>query len=117
MSGTFLSWRFGQGIFHSSSYADLRRAFEPRHEKTNCVVSEQVRHKPVCAVTEDAWRLEILDLESRGIKLQCICVAKSAKLICAFVLACIQIVGFLMRQLICFVNVERTVHKVLVICL
>ena len=31
--------------------------------------SEQVRHKPDCTVTEDGWRFEILDLESRGIVL------------------------------------------------
>ena len=27
--------------------------FEPRHEKTNVLVSNQVRHKPGCAATED----------------------------------------------------------------
>ena len=27
--------------------------FEPRHEKTSNVVSEQVRHKPSCKGTED----------------------------------------------------------------
>ena len=32
-------------------------------------VSDQVRHKPVCTVIEDAWRLEISDLGSRGIVL------------------------------------------------
>ena len=26
---------------------------EPRHEKTNVLVSDQVRHKPDCAATED----------------------------------------------------------------
>ena len=40
---------------------------EPVHEKTNNLGSDQVRHKPGCTVTEDGWRLEILDLESRGI--------------------------------------------------
>ena len=30
-------------------------------------VSDQVRYKPGCAVTEDGWSLESLDLESRGI--------------------------------------------------
>ena len=43
--------------------------FEPPRGKTNNVVSEQVLHKPACTVTEDGWRLEILDLESRGIVL------------------------------------------------
>ena len=32
-------------------------------------VSDQDRHKLVCAVTEDGYRLEISDLESRGIVL------------------------------------------------
>ena len=32
-------------------------------------VSDQVPHKPGCTVTEDGWRLEILDLGSRGIVL------------------------------------------------
>ena len=31
--------------------------------KTNNFGSDQVRHKPGCTVTEDDWRLEILDLE------------------------------------------------------
>ena len=30
-------------------------------------VSDLIRHKPGCAVTEDGERLEISDLESRGI--------------------------------------------------
>ena len=34
---------------------------EPRHEKTNNVVSEQLGHKPSCTSTEDGYRLEILD--------------------------------------------------------
>ena len=38
---------------------------EPVHEKTNNLGSDQVRHKPGCTVTEDGYRLEILDLESR----------------------------------------------------
>ena len=41
----------------------------PRHEKTNNVVFEPVRHKLACKTTEDDWRLEILDIESRGIAL------------------------------------------------
>ena len=39
------------------------------HEKTNNLGSDQVRHKPGCTDTEDGKRLEILDLESRGIVL------------------------------------------------
>ena len=30
-------------------------------------LSDQVRHKPGCKSTEDGWRLEILDLEGKGI--------------------------------------------------
>ena len=43
--------------------------FEPPHEKTNNVISEQFSHKPSCTSTEDGWRLEILDLENREIVL------------------------------------------------
>ena len=34
-------------------------------------VSDKVRHKPGCAATEDGWRLEILDLGSRGFYYLC----------------------------------------------
>ena len=40
--------------------------FEPRHKKTHNVVSEQVRHKPSCTVTEAGSRQENSDLERRG---------------------------------------------------
>ena len=49
---------------------------EPVSEKTNNLGSDQVRHKPGCTVT----RLEIWDLESRGIVLT-IRVAKTKALI------------------------------------
>ena len=45
-----------------------KRLDEPRREKTNILVSDLVRHKPGCAVTEDGLGLEISDLE-RGIVL------------------------------------------------
>ena len=32
-------------------------------------VFDQVRHKAICTVTEDGWRLEILDFERSGIVL------------------------------------------------
>ena len=44
-------------------------ANEPRHEKTNILVSDLVRHKPGCTATEDSQKLEISDLKSRGIVL------------------------------------------------
>ena len=37
-------------------------AIEPRHEKTNNLVSDQVRHKLSCTTTEDGKRPEISDL-------------------------------------------------------
>ena len=43
--------------------------YEPRREKTNVLVSDLVQHKPGCTATEDGQRLEISDLESRGIEL------------------------------------------------
>ena len=43
--------------------------YEPVREKTNNFVSDPVRHKPDCTVTEDGKRLEILDLQSTGIVL------------------------------------------------
>ena len=56
--------------FHGSNDTSKSSRYdEPRHETTNNVVSEQVRHTPACTVTEDGYKLEILDLESRGIVL------------------------------------------------
>ena len=42
---------------------------EPRREKTNVLVSDLVRHKPGCTATEDGYRLEISEVERRGIVL------------------------------------------------
>ena len=42
---------------------------ELRREKTNILVSDLCRHKLGCTTTKDGWRLEISDLESRGIVL------------------------------------------------
>ena len=47
----------------------IRCTFEPRCEKQVFGVSDQVRRKPGCTATEDGKRLEISDLESRGIVL------------------------------------------------
>ena len=47
----------------------LNPEYEPCHEKTNILVSDLVRHRPGCTATEDGQRLEISDLESRGIVL------------------------------------------------
>ena len=41
--------------------------FEPRHEKTNILVSDLAQHKPGCTAAEDDYWLEISDLESRWI--------------------------------------------------
>ena len=40
-----------------------------RHEKTKNVDSDQDRHKPSFASTEDDENLEMLDLERRGVEL------------------------------------------------
>ena len=57
--------------------------------KTDNMVSEQVRHKPVCTVEEDDERLESLDLESRDVAktMALISLTATAKLICAFAFA------------------------------
>ena len=39
---------------------------EPRREKTGLRVSDQVRHKPSCTVTEAGSRLKILAISRRG---------------------------------------------------
>ena len=33
---------------------EVKTPFEPRHEKTNVLVSDMVRHKPGCTATEDS---------------------------------------------------------------
>ena len=40
--------------------------YDPPRGKTNNVVSEQVRHKSGCTITEAGWKLEISDLKRRG---------------------------------------------------
>ena len=42
---------------------------EPQREKIGLWGYDQVRHKPVCEVTEDALKLDILDLRRREIVL------------------------------------------------
>ena len=72
--------------------------FEPRQGKTNILVSDLVRHKPGCTATENGYRLEISDLETRGIVLSgyvaktkaLISFAVTAKLICVFVFAYVK---------------------------
>ena len=69
--------------------------FEPRQGKTRNVVSEQVRDKPACTVTEKGLKLEILDIRRREIALfvytantkALIRFEVTAKLACAFVFA------------------------------
>ena len=48
---------------------ELLKINKSPHEKTNNVVSERVRHKPTCSASRDCYKLEILDLDSRGIEL------------------------------------------------
>ena len=47
------------------SYNLVHLSFEPPRGKTNKVVSEQVQHKQVCAVTETGLKLEFSDLRRR----------------------------------------------------
>ena len=62
---------------------------EPPREKTNNVVSKQVRHKPGCTVTEAGWKLKkkrkytIRVAKTKAM----ISFAVTAKLICVFVFA------------------------------
>ena len=49
-----------------------------RMRKLRIWISDQVRHKSACTVTEAGWKLEILDLRKRGCT---ICVAKIKALI------------------------------------
>ena len=44
-----------------------RHHMSPEARKLVFGVSDQLQHNPACAATEDVLRLEILDLESRGI--------------------------------------------------
>ena len=57
------------GINVIESHFIIHQKFEPSREKTNNEVSEQIRQKPSCTSTEDDYRPEISDLESRGIVL------------------------------------------------
>ena len=52
-----------------TGYLATRLKFEQRYEKTNILVSDLVRHKLGCTATEDGYRLEISDIEIRGIVL------------------------------------------------
>ena len=47
----------------------LLTLYQPRPEKINIVVSEQVSHKSGCTFTEAGQKLEISDLSRRGIVL------------------------------------------------
>ena len=59
--------------------------FGPRHEKTNNMVSEQVRQKPSCTSKEDGYRAGNRNSTIHVAKTKAlICFAVSAKLICAF---------------------------------
>ena len=71
--------------------------YEPPNEKTNNVVSDQVRRRPGCMATKDSywiWVLEEFYYPCSKLKAQV-----TAKLICAFVFA-YQNVGVLMAKLI-----------------
>ena len=50
-------------------HRDTKLPYEPRHKKKKTVFGfcDQVRHKPACAAREARQRLEISDIETRGI--------------------------------------------------
>ena len=54
---------------HITAYGKFSMKYEPVHEKTNNLGSDQVRYKPGCTVTEDGMRMEISELRRRGIVL------------------------------------------------
>ena len=53
-------------IFIPKQFLLFQYELSPNARKPVFGTSDQVRHKPGCTVTEDGYRLEILDLESRG---------------------------------------------------
>ena len=63
-------------------YASMSRIMKKKKKKkkkNRNVFSEQVRHKPSSTSIEDDWRLEILDLESRGIVLSSLSVKRKQR--------------------------------------
>ena len=54
--------RFSLEVAHIMRCLD-RRDYEPPHGKTSNAFLEQVRHKLVCTIIEDGFRLESLDLK------------------------------------------------------
>ena len=84
----------------------FRTLCELPYEKTNNVVSQQVRHKPACTVTEAGYKLEISDLrreeivlcrENKGADQLCSYCTLSASFV-----SHMQIVDFLKGQLMSF---------------
>ena len=65
-----IKWN-GNGNGNAYDRGDYNSSFALRAVKlkTNILVSDLVRHDPGCTATADGLRLEILDLESRGIVL------------------------------------------------
>ena len=96
----------GQHCFSSVVFADKKIPLPQICEMSLCVrkptvwVSDQVWHKPACVVKENSQKMDCT-----------ICVAKTkaqtrfaitAKLVCAFVFAYMQIVGIFIRLLKCW---------------
>ena len=59
--------RFSTKHFYADMYNHIKMSLVVR--KPVFGVFDQVRHKPGCTTTEDGLRLEISDLDSRGIVL------------------------------------------------
>ena len=68
ISGERLQDHWSSGLSKWTSLSALL-IYMIHNMRTNNVVSEQIRQTPSCTSTEDGKRLEILDLESRGIVL------------------------------------------------
>ena len=69
MQGKFDTKTVNRDMNYSYPTTMYEKEIEPRHEKTNVLVSDLVLHNSSCTAREDGWRLEISDLESRGIVL------------------------------------------------
>ena len=89
-------------------------------EKTNNLASDQVQRKPGCTVKEDGKRLEILNLECRGIELSLLAKTKAlisfaitAKLICAFVFAYADCrFSNVFDTKTCIIKTEQIIYKI-----
>ena len=95
---------YENSLLNCKSFRRFGFVFVGIDEKTNNVVSEHARHKPSCTSTEDGywkfWTLKVEELysqhrENKGADQ----LPVTAKLLCVFIFAYLQEVGFLMMRL------------------